>query len=106
MEAILCGVPISGVEIISDALKQAYGESVVEIREISKSDLRTYARVSWSSPSVVLIVFDKVSFEECKSIDNGLLSSDKYHTYDTDSDLVLFIIKSLNCLWRYLLKNR
>lgn len=93
MEAILCGVPISGVEIISDALKQAYGESVVGIREISKSGLRTYARVSWSSPSVVLIVFDKVSFEECKSIDNGLLSSDKYHTYDTDSDLVLFLNK-------------
>lgn len=90
--SVLCsGVSTTGVEYITEAVTQAFGECAVE--ELHRDDLKYKVRVGSKDMSVVLIILDTTSMEECKDIENGLYNSDKFYKYVSDGDLVAFLNK-------------
>lgn len=83
------GVSTTGIEIINDAVSQAFGECAVE--EIGRDNLRYKVRSGAKNTSVVLIVLDPTAMEECKDIENGLYSSSKFYKYEDDRHLIEFL---------------
>lgn len=91
LSVVTSGVPISARDILSDAINLAFGSDVVEFIELNKDSLRSRVRLSRKDVSVILVILDGVSSDLCKDIEGGLYSSDKYHTYVDDADLVRFL---------------
>ena len=90
------GLPIPAKDIIANAIEQSFGSGVVDMEELSKDNLRHKVRLSSRDLEVVLVVLDGVSTDLCKDIENGLYSSDKFHSYSNDKDLVLFLNNKFN----------
>lgn len=90
------GLPIPAKDIIANAIEQSFGSGVVDMEELSKDNLRHKVRLSSRDLEVVLVVLDGVSTDLCKDIENGLYSSDKFHSYFNDKDLVLFLNNKFN----------
>lgn len=85
------GLPIPAKDIISEAIEKSFGSGVVAMEDLSKENLRHKVRLSRRDLEVVLVVLDGVSTDLCKDIENGLYSSDKFHTYTSDRELVSFL---------------
>lgn len=85
----LAGVSTTGIELVTEAATQAFGECSVE--ELNRDNLRFKVRTGTKDASVVLIVLDDTSMTECKDIENGLYSSEKFYNYKNDNDLVAFL---------------
>lgn len=90
----LSGVSTTGIELATEAATQAFGECSVE--ELNRDNLRFKVRTGTKDASVVLIVLDDTSMAECKDIENGLYSSDKFYNYKNDRDLVEFFNKEFD----------
>lgn len=91
MDCVTSGLPISAKEYLFEALKQAFGEGMVQIVEVNATQLRSRVRMSSKNVADVLVVLDGVSASKCADIENGLYASDKYHEYSTDEELVDFL---------------
>lgn len=89
--AYAAGLTTSGMEILSQALTDVFGE--ISIQELCKDNLRYGVRMSMKSSSIVLVVLDSSSEDQCRDIENGLYLSDKYYSYTTDRELVCFLNK-------------
>lgn len=88
--SVLCaGVSTTGIEYITEAVNQAFGECSVQ--ELHRDDLRFKVRLGTKDTSVVLIILDTTSMDECKDIENGLFSSDKFYKYVGDGQLVSYL---------------
>ena len=85
----LSGVSTTGIELATEAARQAFGECNVE--ELNKENLRFKIRTGSKDASVVLIVLDDTSVAECADIENGLFDSDKFYNYKNDKDFVSFL---------------
>lgn len=96
LSVVTSGVPISARDILSDAINLAFGSDVVDFIELNKDSLRSRVRLSKRDVSVILVILDGVSADLCKDIEGGLYSSDKYHTYVDDADLVRFLNSKYN----------
>ena len=83
------GVSTTGMEIINDAVTQAFGECDVE--ELGRDNLRYKVRSGSRNTSVVLIILDTTSMEECKDIEDGLYNSSKFYNYVDDKQLVEYL---------------
>lgn len=83
------GVSTTGIELINDAVSQAFGDCSVE--ELGRDNLRYKVRLGAKNTSVVLIILDTISMDECKDIENGLYSSSKFYNYVGDRQLVDFL---------------
>lgn len=83
------GVSTTGIEVLTDAVNQAFGECSVE--ELGRDNLRYKVRTGSKNASVVLIILDNASMEECKDIEGGLYSSSKFYNYTDDVSLVQFL---------------
>lgn len=83
------GVSTTGIELINEAVEQVFGECSVE--ELGRDTLRYKVRSSVKDTSVVLVILDSMSAEECKDIEDGLYNSDKYYNYTDDKSLVKFL---------------
>ena len=88
---VTSGLPISARDILSKAVELEFGSGVVDLVELNKDDLRSRVRLSKRDFQVILVVLDGVASDICKDIENGLYSTDKYHTYIDDKDLVNFL---------------
>lgn len=88
---VTSGLPISARDILSKAVELEFGSGVVDLVELNKDDLRARVRLSKRDFQVILVVLDGVASDICKDIENGLYSTDKYHTYIDDKDLVNFL---------------
>ena len=91
MDCITSGLPISAKEYLFEAFNQAFGKDMVQIVEVDATQLRSRVRMSSKNVADVLVVLDGVSASKCADIENGLYSSDKYHEYSTDEELVNFL---------------
>ena len=91
MDCVTSGLPISAKEYLFKGLNEAFGEGVVNIIEVDNIQLRSRVRLSAKNVADVLVVLDSVSAERCADIENGLYSSDKYHEYSSDEELVRFL---------------
>lgn len=91
LNVISSGLPVSAKDIISEAVRLAFGDGVVEMVELNTENLRYSVRLSSRDTSCVLVVLDRVSTDLCKDIENGLYSESKFHTYIEDTDLVEFL---------------
>ena len=89
LTAYAAGLSTTGLEILSKALFEVFGE--VSLEELGKDNLRYSVRMSMKSSSIVLVVLDGSSQEACKDIENGLYSSDKYALYTDDKGLTSFL---------------
>ena len=83
------GVPTSGIEYISAATKETFGDC--SIMELGKDKLRSMVRRAYRDSSVVLVVLDTESMNTCKDIENGLYSSEKFYNYIDNAKLVDFL---------------
>lgn len=90
---LTAGIPLSAMEILSEACKKAYGE--VNIEELTKDNVRQRVRLASKDANTVLVVVDAVCEEICKSACGETMSSDKYYCYNTDRDLVLYLNNKL-----------
>lgn len=90
LKVFLSGVPSSGIDIIKDALSQAFNEPF-SVEELTSSTLRSRVRLSRKSIEVVLVVLDSEAEEICRGIEDGLYSCNKYHCYSSDYDLAMFL---------------
>ena len=90
---LTAGIPLSAMEILSEACKKAYGE--VDIVELTKDNVRQRVRLAVKDANTVLVVVDAVCEELCKSVCQATMSSSKYYCYSTDRDLVLYLNNSL-----------
>lgn len=88
---LVAGLPISANSILSEAMNQAFGEGVVSIEEIPREKLRSRVRLSGRNVNDILVVLDEVCTGLCKDIENGLYSSEKFHTYTSDLEFVSFL---------------
>lgn len=88
---VTSGLPISARDILSKAVELEFGSGVVDLVELNKDDLRSRVRLSKRDFQVILVVLDGVASDICRDIENGLYSTDKYHTYIDDKDLVNFL---------------
>ena len=88
---LVSGIPLSATEILNKAVSESFGEGVVDIVSLNKDNLRQMVRLSLRDPQTVLVILDKVSTDLCKSIENGLYSSNKFFSYASDIDLVSFL---------------
>lgn len=88
---VTSGLPISARDILSKAVELEFGSGVVDLVELNKDDLRSRVRLSKRDFQVILVVLDGVASDICRDIENGLYSTDKYHTYVDDKDLVNFL---------------
>lgn len=88
MNALVSGVSLEGIDLLRQALDKAFGESVIEIVELNKSNLRQRVHLGSKEDSMdtVLIVLDVSSFEECKDL-KSVSDSDKVIVYQTVSEL-------------------
>ena len=86
LNVISSGLPVSAKDIISEAVRLAFGDGVVEMVELNTENLRYSVRLSSRDTSCVLVVLDRVSTDLCKDIENGLYSESKFHTYIEDTD--------------------
>lgn len=91
---LTAGIPLSAMEILSEACKKAYGE--VNIEELTKDNVRQRVRLASKDANTVLVVVDAVCEEICKSACAETMSSDKYYCYNTDRDLVLYLNNKLD----------
>ena len=91
LSAYIAGVSTTGIELINDALNKSFGDGAVELEELGRDNLRYKVRQGSKNTSVVLVILDSVSMEECKSIEGGLYKSDKFYNYSNDKDLVDFL---------------
>lgn len=91
MDCVTSGLPISAKEYLFEAFNQAFGKDMVQIVEVDATQLRSRVRMSSKNVADVLVVLDGVSANKCADIENGLYSSDKYHEYSTDEELVNFL---------------
>lgn len=91
MECVTSGLPISAKEYLFQALNEAFGEGMVQITEVDNTQLRSRVRMSARNVADVLVILDGVSADKCSDIENGLYSSDKYHEYSSDEELVSFL---------------
>lgn len=89
LSAFAAGLPTTGLEILSKALTEVFGE--VSLQELGKDNLRYNVRISTKSASVVLVVLDSSSESACKDIEDGLYSSDKYIAYTDDRKLAIVL---------------
>ena len=83
------GVSMAGIELINEAVTQVFGEG--NVTELGRDNLRYKVRSGFKDPSVVLIILDNTSTEECQDIEDGLYNSDKYFKYTDDKKLVDFL---------------
>ena len=86
---LVSGLPISAKEILKDAMMSAFGD--VSLQELNRDNLRSMVRLSTRNVEIVLVVLDKVSEDICKDIARDLYTSDKYHGYKSDADLIGFL---------------
>ncbi len=93
LNIIVSGIPISAKELLAEVANMVFGKDAVKILDLKDSEVRIRVRMSQRNPSDVLVVLGIEAYESCKSIENGLYSSDKYFTYTDDSALVEFINK-------------
>ena len=91
MQAYVFGVPVSGLEIVSSALVEVFGEGGVEIVELQRDNLRFNIRSSAKKESVVLVLLDSESAEVCSDVGDALFKMDKYHTYKNDKGLIEYL---------------
>lgn len=89
LSVYVAGVPTTGIEVLTDAVNQAFGECSVE--ELGRDNLRYKVRTGSKNASVVLIILDSTSMEECKDIEGGLYASSKFYNYTDDVSLVKFL---------------
>lgn len=73
---LTAGIPLSAMEILSEACKKAYGE--VNIEELTKDNVRQRVRLASKDANTVLVVVDAVCEEICKSACGETMNSDKY----------------------------
>lgn len=90
---LTAGIPLSAMEILSEACKKAYGE--VNIEELTKDNVRQRVRLASKDANTVLVVVDAVCEEICRDACTETMSSDKYYCYNTDRDLVLYLNNKL-----------
>ena len=90
---LTAGIPLSAMEILSEACKKAYGE--VNIEELTKDNVRQRVRLASKDANTVLVVVDAVCEEICRDACTETISSDKYYCYNTDRDLVLYLNNKL-----------
>lgn len=88
LTAFASGLTTSGMEILSQALSEVFGE--VSLKELGKDDLKFYIRQSMRS-SIVFVVLDSGSEATCKEVEGNLFLSDKYYRYTDDRSLALFL---------------
>lgn len=93
LNIIVSGIPISAKDILAEVADAVFGKDAVKILDLKDSEVRIRVRMSQRNPSDVLVVLGIEAYEACKSIENGLYTSDKYFTYTDDSALVEFINK-------------
>lgn len=91
LETYVAGVPVSGREVLSEALDSVFGANGVAIKDLSKENLRFSIRTANRKDTVVLVVLDSAAKDICEGIDNGLFSSNKFYEYSNDSKLVSFL---------------
>lgn len=89
LSAYCAGVSTTGIELITDAVTQVFGECSVD--ELGRDNLRYKVRLGSKDTSVVLVILDNTSMEECKDIEDGLYNSDKFYNYTDDIKLVDFL---------------
>lgn len=90
---LTAGIPLSAMEILSEACKKAYGE--VNIEELTKDNVRQRVRLASKDANTVLVLVDAVCEEICRDACTETMSSDKYYCYSTDRDLVLYLNNKL-----------
>lgn len=96
LNILTSGLPLSSIDILTEASKEAYGEGSAEIIVLDKDSLRQRVRLSQRNVADVLVILDKVSEDICKDIENGLYSTSKFHSYVDDEDLVNFLNNKLD----------
>lgn len=89
IKVLSSGLPVSANNILKDAAQEVFGE--VDLRELSKDNLRSMVRLSSRSVEVALVVLDRVSEDICRDIERGLYNSSKYYCYSSDYELVKFL---------------
>lgn len=94
MNILVSGVSLEAKQILSDALAIAYGEGIVEIIELNKDNLRQRVHLATKGNGAietVLVVLDSVSLDVCKDMKDRLDSSNKFHLFSNESELVKYI---------------
>ena len=89
LSAYAAGVSTTGMEVLSDALKQTFGS--ISITELDKDNVRFNVRMAAKTNAVVLVVLDSGSEDLCKDIIGDLIASDKYYKYSGDAGLIHFL---------------
>lgn len=80
MKVLVSGVPNEGIEVLEDALKQAYGAVAgnIELVQPSKTSLEVEVRQAATRANVLLVVLDSLSADICKESGRETLNSDKF----------------------------
>lgn len=91
LSIIISGLPISAKEYIVQAARTIFGNDGAELVEPDAMSLRSRVRLAAGNPSDVMVILDSIAHDKCKDIENGLYSSDKYHEYSDDKDLVAYL---------------
>lgn len=86
LSCYVAGVTASAIEYITEAVNATFGECNIE--EVGRDSLRYKVRTASRDSSVVFVVLDTASMEECKDIENGLYSSSKFYNFTTMRGLV------------------
>lgn len=90
LSVYVAGVSTTGVEIISKAVKEVFGEC--NVFTIDRDKLRYSVRLGIRDSSVVLIVLDSASIDECSDIIGDTFSKDnKLYKYTDDRSLALHL---------------
>lgn len=92
LNILTCGLPVTAKEIVNKASINIFGEGMCEVVDlVEDSALRMRVRLSNKNASDAMVILDSVASNKCKSFENGLFSSSKYHEYVDDETLVKFL---------------
>ena len=91
MKAYISGLPMEAKNLIEEAVAEGY-DGLAEVEELNKSELVPLVKAGLESPEVCLMILDASSEKACSVLgDLKVLGGEKYHSYGTDEDLVLWL---------------
>lgn len=90
LSVYVSGISTKGIELINEAVSETFGEC--NVVEVDRDKLRYKVRLGFRDSSVVLIILDSVSMDDCKDIAGGNFETNsKFYKYTNDKELAIYL---------------
>lgn len=91
--ALVAGLPESAHALIQEGLDEGYGEGQSSIETIDLSIPRSVSKLreAGKTSTIITVIFGEVAYERGQKIEKGLYGTPKFHHYEDDRGLVLYL---------------